>query len=89
MILDLVQFRTSEKLIDVGQIVIGPLAAPRLNYPVEVTVEYKEDGTVRMLAYDAETGLELSQTFVRDEADSVGRLASQRQMVRSVLINSM
>ena len=88
IVLDLVQYQDQNEVTNLGQVVVGPLPSPRLSYPVEVTVENKEDGTVGIQAYDAETGVELSQIFSRGGADSIARLASQRSLVRSTVINS-
>lgn len=91
IVLDLVQFRAAEdaKAISLGQLVVGPLPTPRHNYPVDVTVEALEDGTIRVNAWDAQTGVELQQTFGRDGADGMGHLTTQRALVRSTVINSM
>lgn len=88
IVLDLVQFREDSDLIALGQLVVGPLPSPRQNYPVEVTIENRDDGTVSVQAYDAQTGVELAQVFGRD-SDGVGRLSMQRALVRSTLINNM
>jgi molecular chaperone DnaK (HSP70) len=90
IVLDFVQYRESrEELIALGQLVVGPLTAARANYPIEVTTEYREDGTVAVQAYDAQTGVELQQEFGRDSADGTAHLASQRGLVRSTVINNV
>ena len=90
IVLDFVQFRDGkESLIPLGKLVVGPLGAPRANYPIEVTTEYREDGTVSVQAYDAQTGVELEQEFGRDSADGTVHLASQRSLVRSTVINNV
>ena len=90
IVLDFVQYReTRDELIPLGQLVIGPLAAARANYPIEVTTEYREDGTVAVQAYDAQTGVELQQEFGRDSADGTAHLASQRALVRATVINNV
>ena len=68
---------------------IGPLNAPRPNYAVEVTTEYREDGTVAVQAYDAQTGVELEHVFGRQGEDGAGHLASQRSLVRNTVINGL
>lgn len=89
IVLDFVQYREpGEAHVPLGQLVVGPLPSPRQNYPVEVTVEYREDGTVQVQAYDAETGVELAQVFGRDADGGIGQLAVQRALVRSTLINN-
>jgi molecular chaperone DnaK len=90
IVLDLVQFREeSEGLIGLGQLVVGPLPSPKLNYPIEVTVEAREDGTVAVQAYDANTGVELQQVFGREKDGGLGRLTTQRALVRSTFINNV
>jgi molecular chaperone DnaK (HSP70) len=90
IVLDFVQYRDSrEDLIGLGRLVIGPLAAARANYPIEVTTDYREDGTVAVQAYDAQTGVELQQEFGRESADGVAHLASQRALVRATVINNV
>ena len=56
---------------------------------IEVTTEYREDGTVAVQAYDAQTGVELQHEFGRDSADGTAHLASQRGLVRSTVINNV
>ncbi len=91
IVLELVQYREGEEAdaVNVGQLVVGPLPAPRQNYPVDVTVECREDATIRVAAADAQTGVELQQTFGRDDATGFARLAAQRALVRSTIVNNM
>lgn len=91
IVLDLVQFRAGEEAgaVSLGQLVVGPLPLPRSNYPVDVTVEALEDGTIRVSAWDAQTGVELQQTFGRDGGNGFGHLATQRALVRATSINTL
>ncbi len=90
IVLDFVQYRDQrEGLIGLGRLTVGPLDAPRANYPIEVTTEYREDGTVAVQAYDAQTGVELEQVFGRDESGGAGYLAAQRSLVRATVINNV
>lgn len=90
IVLDFVQFRDSgEALISLGKLVVGPLSAPRPNYPVEVATEYREDGTISVEAYDAQTGIELKQVFGHDADGGTRHLASQRSLVRGTVINNL
>ena len=89
IVLDFVQFRdTAESLVGLGQLVVGPLCAPRANYPVEVTTDYRVDGTIAVEAYDAQTGVELAAVFGGDVAGSAG-LAPQKALVDSTVINNV
>jgi molecular chaperone DnaK len=90
IVLDFVQFRDAkEGLVSLGQLVVGPLSSPRANYPIDVTTEYREDGTVAVQAYDAQTGVELQQEFGQDAPDGVAHLASQRALVQSTVVNNV
>jgi molecular chaperone DnaK (HSP70) len=90
IVLDFVQFRDQrDSMVSLGQMVVGPLSSPRVNYPIEVTTEYGEDGTVSVQAYDAQTGVELHHEFGRDSADGTTHLASQRALVRSTVVNNV
>lgn len=90
VVLDFVQFRDQrDSMVSLGQMVVGPLGSPRVNYPIEVTTEYGEDGTVSVQAYDAQTGVELHHEFGRDSADGTTHLASQRALVRSTVVNNV
>jgi hypothetical protein len=89
MVLDFVQYRDQREMIGLGQLVVGPLQAPRPNYAVEVTTEYREDGTIAVQAYDGQTGIELEQVFGKMGDDGTGYLAAQRSLVRSTTINNV
>jgi molecular chaperone DnaK (HSP70) len=89
MVLDFVQYRDQREMVSLGQLVVGPLNAPRPNYAVEVTTEYREDGTIAVQAYDAQTGIELEQVFGKMGDDGTGYLAAQRSLVRSTTINNV
>ncbi len=88
IVLDVVQHRTpEEQAVSLGQLVVGPLPSPRGNYPIEVTIENREDGTVAVQAYDSQTGVELSQVFGRE--NQMENVAAQRSLIRSTLINNL
>jgi len=90
IVLDVVQYRdTRDKLVPLGHLVVGPLNAARQNYPVEVTTEYRVDGTVAVEAYDAQTGTELAAVFGGDSEAGGANLALQKALVDSTLINNV
>ena len=70
-------------------LVVGPLPSPKENYPIEVMVENREDGTVEVRAYDPQTRIELNQSFSRQSDDVFGHLASQRLLVKGTVINNI
>jgi molecular chaperone DnaK (HSP70) len=88
--LNFVQYRQGDEAqaVKIGQLIVGPLPAPRRNYPVEVTVESLEDGTVRVHAWDGETGVQLQQTFGSADAGEFGHLVADHALVRSMIINN-
>lgn len=90
MLIDLVQFRDpSEPAVSIGELVVGPLPSPQPDYPIEVSVENREDGTIAVQAYDPQTGIDLQQTFGRNGSDTFANLAVQRALVRSTIINNL
>ncbi len=90
IVLDVVQYRDArDKLTGLGHLVIGPLDAPRQNYPVEVTTEYRVDGTVAVEAYDAQTGVELAAVFGGDSEAGAASLALQKALVDATVINNI
>jgi molecular chaperone DnaK (HSP70) len=90
IVLELVQYGDSGgEVISLGQLIVGPLPSPRQNYPIEVTVENREDGTVSVQAYDAQTGVELAQVFGRESEGGFAHLATQRALIRSTVINNL
>ena len=90
IVLELVQFLDArDTAVSIGHMVIGPLPDPRINYPILVKVEYREDSTVAVNACDAQTGVELKQVFGRDEDGGMAQLSMQRALVRSTIINNL
>ncbi len=90
MVLQLVQYvDLQSEIINIGELVIGPLPNPRINYPVEVTVENTGDGTVKVAAYDPNTGVELQQVFGEDKLMSGNNLLAQRNLVRKTVIANL
>ena len=87
MNLDFVQYRIDESdAVPLGQLKVGPLLSPRPNYPIDVEVDYHEDGTVTVVATDASTGTALEQSFGGAAGDDIEYLSNQRDLLRTVLI---
>jgi molecular chaperone DnaK len=90
IVLEIVQYLEGpESAVSLGQLVVGPILAPELNYPIQVAIETAEDGTVAVSALDPRTGSEITSTFGQDRADGVGHLAMQRQLVRATIVNAV
>jgi molecular chaperone DnaK (HSP70) len=90
IVLEFVQTRAEDKReIQLGRLVVGPLPSPRQDYPIEVRVEYGQDGMISAQAYDASTGVELTQSFGSPSAaDGIASAVAQKALVCSTSINS-
>lgn len=88
MILDLVQFREQDELVPLGELVISPLPSAAGNYPIDVTVSAREDGTIAVSARDARSGLQLAHVFGPDESHPSTHVLGQRAIVKSLPVSS-
>lgn len=90
MVLEVVQYMESQQdAVSLGQLVVGPLPSPELNYPIQVAIEVREDGTVALLATDPRTGAELQTVFGQGRDGGLEHLVLQRQVVRSTIVNAL
>jgi molecular chaperone DnaK len=88
--LQVVQYdETLSTIKQIGELVIGPIPNPNVNYPVEVVLENANDGTVKVSAFDPETGVELEQSFGVNSADRNSILLQQKNLVNSIYINNL
>ena len=73
--------------IDLGVFEFGPIAAPRKNYPVEITLSYDAEGIVMVSALDPEAGTAMEQV-VSPEGDARAKwIMQQRSWVARLGIN--
>lgn len=87
--LNLVQYMDGgSDAVNIGELVVGPLPSAGINYPVEVTVENTVNGTVRIEAYDPNTGIELQQEFGASGGSNLN-LNAQKMLVKSTFINNL
>lgn len=87
MVLDLVQHRGDpSQAVSLGNLTVGPLRNPRAGYPIGVRIDYREDGTVHVIASDANTGAELEQSFGGDPEGGVEYFVAQRKQLQSILM---
>jgi molecular chaperone DnaK len=90
IVVDVVQhLEATDTPVTLGQLTVGPIASPRVNYPIDIALENREDGTIAVQAYDPQTGVEIAHVIERDREDPVSYLAPQRTLVRSTLINNL
>lgn len=88
IVIELVQYlHDHHNVTTIGELVVGPLPNPRANYPIDVSIHYTEDGTIRISAYDPETGVELEKTFGQEKAEELN-LLKQRQLIQQTQINN-
>jgi molecular chaperone DnaK len=89
IVIELVQYlEKQEDAISIGHLVVGPLPNPKINYPIEVSIENTEDGLVLVNAYDPNTGIVLEQSFGNQE-QGTNYLLEQRKLVKNTLINNL
>jgi len=87
MKLEVVQYLDKgEKEISLGSLVIGPLPAVEANYPINVKIENRADGTVWFSAYDPKTAIEIDKLF-GDEVEGISNLPRQKAVVQSTYVN--
>jgi molecular chaperone DnaK len=89
LVIELVQFIEEGSEINMGSLVVGPLPDRPGSYPVEVTIAYRNDGTVEVEARDPDSGESLRRTFGDDTAEGLRHLATQQQLVRATDLNAL
>lgn len=86
MKLEIVQYlEKGVKEQSLGNLVIGPLPSNQVNYPINVKIENRKDGTVWFKAIDPKTGMEIEKVFGDDE-DGKASLIRQKALVNSTII---
>lgn len=88
MRIELVQFIEEDDVKTMGVLNVGPLPSNEANYPIEITLEYTEDNTVILQAYDPKKGRELEKTFGK-EGMGASYLAAQKKLVQKAFINNV
>lgn len=90
MVIEVVQSKgDAVNVLSLGHFSFGPIAHPKVDYPIEVTMKYDHEGIVSVQACDAKTGMEMSHTLSH-AGDHVADAESDslRELVSSVTINS-
>lgn len=88
IVFEVVQFASAEDICVLGKLVVGPFPPVDRDYPVDVTLVADEDAKIHVQAYDANTGVELRQSFSRDD-EALPQIGAQRSLVRCAVINSI
>lgn len=87
LIIEAVQQKSSGEDISLGHFAFGPLAEPRLKYPVDIRLAYDEQGRVHITAKDGDTGQSMER-ILDDEGRSLAEgLLSQRTALHLLKIN--
>ncbi|MDX1445853.1 Hsp70 family protein [Lishizhenia sp.] len=86
MRLEIIQYlKKGEEEQSLGNLVIGPLPSNQANYPINVKIENRKDGTVWFRAVDPNSGMEIEKVFGDDE-EGGGSLTRQKALVNSTII---
>jgi len=89
MIIEVVQSKgDATNALSLGNFSFGPIANPKANYPIEVTMQYDSEGIASVHARDAETGQEMTQTLSHDADLPTSDNDQERSLVASVAINA-
>ncbi len=89
IVLQVVQYASlSEPMIEVGELTIGPIQNPSVNYPVEITVENTIDGIIKVNAFDPNTGVEIQQKFTHSSQTLGFNFLSQKQLIANTQISN-
>jgi molecular chaperone DnaK len=89
MIIEVVQQQepgVSEKSL--GYFAFGPIASPRKNYPVEITLAYDSHGMVKVTARDAETGHSMERVMDEQGEALQAVLTEQQVWLDQLVINA-
>ncbi len=73
--------------VDLGVFEFGPIAAPRKNYPVEITLSYDAEGIVTVSAFDPESGTRMDQVLSAEGGERAKWIVQQRGWVGGLNIN--
>jgi molecular chaperone DnaK len=87
--LELMQFLDKpNEAFSIGSVDIGPIQQPKINYIIEVVMEYLADGTVAIRAFDPQTGFDIAKTFTsRFDDVQTPFILQQQELVRQTIIN--
>ena len=79
-----VQRRQRDEESSMGKFVFGPIAAPRQDYPIELTVALAQDGLAHVTARDLLSGQAMKLALREGAGGTMAELDTQRRLVASV-----
>lgn len=89
MMFEFVQTKGDEgSSLSLGHFAFGPIQEPRLNYPIEVTAAYDEQGIVKITARD-ESGREMQRLLAQGDENWTGSILTDRQLVAESSVNKL
>lgn len=88
LIIELVQRNAGDPMgQSLGYFAFGPLANPRKNLPLEVTISCDMEGLVQVSAMQPDTGREIKHTVGGPDGEIVNWFNEQKELIDSVRIN--
>lgn len=88
MVLEFLQRRGEEsEPASLGHFAFGPIERPRKNFPVEIEVRLREDGTVAVTARDPDTGAAISQELDERQRERSARFVEERAQIEGIRLN--
>jgi molecular chaperone DnaK len=89
LILELVQFRAGSPPEEdsLGVFAFGPIARPRKNLPIEVTLSYDAEGLVRVVARQSDSGQTMNRVLDDQARVHDAELARQGEALRQLKLN--
>jgi hypothetical protein len=89
MMFEFVQTKGDEgSTLSLGHFAFGPIAKPRVNYPVEITAAYDEQGIVKITARD-ESGREMQRLLAQGDENFTGDFLTDRLLVAESSVNKL
>ncbi|MGI8908211.1 MAG: Hsp70 family protein [Candidatus Sumerlaeaceae bacterium] len=89
MMFEFVQTKGDEgSSLSLGHFAFGPIAAPRMAYPIEVTAAYDEQGIVKITARD-ESGHEMQRLLAQGDENYTGGFYTNRMLVADSTVNKL
>jgi molecular chaperone DnaK (HSP70) len=72
----------------IGELNVGPIENPKLNYPIDLTATYGRDGQIALQVCDVTANHVWNEAFViSEEASVTARLMNERDQVCGIAIN--
>lgn len=88
IILELVQLKSDcIHPLSLGKFAFGPIASPRKNHPLEVSISYDSEGLVQVKARDPDNNSEIEYYIQSGEGINTQLIAKEKKEIDSLMIN--